>query len=57
MFEGERWLNRFPERLLLHELGLHMGHLAHEVREGMRPEAESRTKRLGETLRNLTKSL
>ena len=55
--DHEMFRDRFPERLLLHKLGLHMGHLAHEVREGMRPEAESRTKRLGETLRNLTKSL
>ncbi len=55
--DHEMFRDRFPERLLLHKLGLHMGHLAHEVRGGMRPEAESRTKRLGETLRNLTKSL
>lgn len=49
--------DRFPERLLLHKLGLQMEYLAHEVREGMKPEAEIRTRKLGETLRNLTTSL
>jgi hypothetical protein len=41
-------------RILLHKLGHQMGHLAHELREGMKPEAEIRTKKLRETLRNLT---
>lgn len=54
--DHEMFGDRFPERLLLHKLGLQMEYLAHEVRERRKSEAEIRTRKLGETLRNLTKS-
>lgn len=55
--DHEMFSERFPERLLLHKLGLQMEYLAHEVRERRKTEAEIRSRKLEETLRNLMKSL
>lgn len=51
----EMFADRFSERLLLHKLGLHMLYLAHEVRQGRKPEVEHDSRELREILGSLTK--
>lgn len=52
--KSELFDDRFTERLLLHMLMLEMGHLAHSVREGLKPESDFVTKRLKDTFEKLS---